>query len=70
VLDLKITLFKEFMYLLTGCTLIKIAQMQHIFEKGAYLILIPLIRFSYIAYLELLKSFQMRKFEKENETIC
>lgn len=69
-LDLEITPFKEFMYLPTGRTLMKIARMQHIFEKGAYPIPIPPMRFSYIARPELLESLRMRKFEEEDETIC
>lgn len=48
----------------------KIAQMRHIFERGAYPIPIPLMRFSYIAHLELLESPRMRKFEEEDEIIC
>jgi hypothetical protein len=69
-LDLEITPFKEFMYLPTGRTLMKIAQMRHIFEKGAYPIPIPPMRFSYIARPDLLESIRMRKFEEEDETIC
>jgi hypothetical protein len=69
-LDLEITPFKEFMYLPTGRTLMKIAQMRNIFEKGAYPLPIPPMRFSYIARPELLESPRMRKFEEEDETIC
>jgi hypothetical protein len=69
-LDLEITPFKEFIYLPTGRTLMKIAQMRHIFEKGAYPIPIPPMRFSYIARPEFLESPWMRKFEAEDETIC
>jgi hypothetical protein len=69
-LDLEITPFKEFMYLPTGRTLMKSAQTRHIFEKAAYPIPIPPMRFSYIARPELLESPRMYKFEAEDETIC
>lgn len=70
MLDLEITPFKEFMYLPTGRTLMKVAQMRQAFQKGSYPVPILPMRFNYVGCPEFLESPRMRKFEAEDETIC
>lgn len=70
--DLEITPFKEFMYLPTGRTLMKIAQMKHVF-KVAHHVAIPPMRFNYIARPDLFlgaDEARMERFEAEEKVIC
>lgn len=67
--DLEITPFKEFMYLPTARTLMKIASLKSAFQQGTWPVAIPPMRLSYVDRTDLLESRRMQKFEDEGRTL-